>query len=325
MSTRRGSRGRLRAFGRETPALVGVITREEDWRLLLDEHWYRIPVRTAPESLPGAAYLAWYQTSVFGAEKWAVNWYARIAGLTKVRRIDLLPDDPHHERAEELYYRVDVDGLLRLPNPIPSRKSRRIVFIPTSLERLFVAREINDLYKISPIEEELYCELADAGLDPERQFFVRESGTGYMLDMALFCRDGVLDIECDGERYHSGKEAAARDRARDNALTSAGWRVLRFSGKEILDQTGECMRVVRQTVKKLGGVEKVKAGKKSQKSDGRVQNAKRGKRKTAKSAKETSNAECRVSNAEGKTAKSAKVGGRSGESKHQGTKSTKRK
>ncbi|OYD14998.1 hypothetical protein CH330_06890 [candidate division WOR-3 bacterium JGI_Cruoil_03_51_56] len=256
----RKSWGRIQAFGKETPALVGVITRQKDWRILETEHWYRIPVKSAPEELPKAKYLAFYQTKVFGDEKWAVNWYTQVKGIIAMKRIELLPDEPKHKRAQAAYYRVAIGGLRHLPYPIPSRRWRRIVFIPTSLERLFAAEEINDLFKTSPIEDRLYFRMKDAGLDAERQFFVRESETGYMLDMALFCSDGNLDIECDGELYHSGKEARERDRSRDNALTSDGWRILRFSGKQILDYTGQCLRVVRKTVKKLGGIGKGKSG-----------------------------------------------------------------
>lgn len=248
--------------GKETPALVGVITEKRDWRILETEHWYRIPVKSAPEELPKAKYLAFYQTSVFGDEKWAVNYYAGVKGLVATKRIDLLPDEPNHERAEEAYYRVEVGELKRLPHPIPSLRLRRIVFIPTSLERLLSAREINDLFMTSPIEDRLYFRLKDVGFDTERQFLVREAGTGYMLDMALFCSDGKLDIECDGELYHSGKERAEQDRSRDNALTSDGWGILRFSGKQIQDHTGQCLKVVHKTVRKLGGIEKKKIGSK---------------------------------------------------------------
>ncbi len=139
-------------FGRETPALVGIVTRRKDWELVRSEHWYRIPLSTAPAGLATIRYLAFYQTRVFGEEKWAVNWYASVRGITRTKRIDLLPDEPSHRRAGAEYYRVEVGELRRLPNAIPSRRWRRIVFIPTSLERLLRAQEINDLFKTSPIE-----------------------------------------------------------------------------------------------------------------------------------------------------------------------------
>ena len=74
-----------------------------------------------------------------------------------------------------------------------------------------------------------------------------------MLDMAVFCRDSNLDIECDGEAYHAGRDKAEQDRERDNALTTAGWHILRFSGRSILSDTDKCAQTVRRAVQRLGG------------------------------------------------------------------------
>jgi very-short-patch-repair endonuclease len=245
---------RVRVFGPETPALVGIVTRMKDWELVRSRHWYRIPVRTAPEGLDSIHYLAFYQARLFGREKWAVSWYARVRGISKLTRRELLPDEPAHPRAGAEYYKVELGELERLPCPIPSRRWRRIVFIPTSLERLLHAQEINDLFKVSPIEEKLYFTLQDAGLPAERQYFVREGSSGYMLDMAVFCRDSNLDIECDGDTYHSGRDKADEDRERDNTLTTAGWHILRFSSRRILYDTGHCVDTVERTVRRFGGV-----------------------------------------------------------------------
>ncbi|MBM3323235.1 DUF559 domain-containing protein [candidate division WOR-3 bacterium] len=249
---------RRKAVVRGTPALVAVVTRRKDWSLLETEHWYRIPVRTAPDGIERLRWLAFYQTAAFGDEKWAVNYLARVRRVTRVRRIDLLPDEPGHARALDEYWRVEIDRPERLPQPIPSLRLRRIVFIPTTLDRLRRAREINDLFCDSPIEEQLYRRLKRAGLAPERQYFVREYGPGNMLDLALFCRDGNINVECDGELYHVGPARAEVDRTRDNRLVSAGWHVLRFSGSEIVRTPGRCLATVRRTVRNLGGEKPVK-------------------------------------------------------------------
>jgi very-short-patch-repair endonuclease len=210
-------------------------------------------VRTAPDGLDSIQYLAFYQPRLFGDERYAVNWYARVRGISKVTRRELLPDEPRHAHAGAEYYRCELGELTRLPHPIPSRRWRRIVFIPTSLERLLHAEEINDLFKVSPIEDRLYFTLKDSGLATERQYFVREESSGYMLDMAVFCRDSNLDIECDGEAYHAGRDKAEQDRERDNALTTAGWHILRFSGRRILRDPDRCVETVKRTVARLGG------------------------------------------------------------------------
>ncbi len=249
--SRRQSWGRFRVPEKETPALVAVITRRKDWEILKRQHWYRIPVQTAPEGVEDIRFIAWYQTAVFGPDRWQVKWYAKVRGVHRVRRIVLLTDEPLSPRAQDEYYRVSVDDLLLLPYPIPSRRMRRIVFIPTSLERLFMAEEINDLFRTSPIEDRLYFRLRELGYEPERQFLVRESGRGYLLDMALLTADSKLAIECDGERYLAGREKAACDRQKDNALAAAGWRIVRFSGSEIVGNTAECVRVVRRAARSV--------------------------------------------------------------------------
>jgi very-short-patch-repair endonuclease len=60
---------------------------------------------------------------------------------------------------------------------------------------------------------------------------------GYRLDFVLtHARSPVrIAVELDGHRYHDATpEAAERDKSRDRVLTGAGWRVLRFTGREIV-------------------------------------------------------------------------------------------
>ena len=61
-------------------------------------------MRTAPEGLDSIQYLAFYQARLFGDEKWAVNWYARVRAISKATRRELLPDEPGHARAGVEYY-----------------------------------------------------------------------------------------------------------------------------------------------------------------------------------------------------------------------------
>jgi hypothetical protein len=128
------------------PTLVAVINNPRDMEIARTEGWYRIPVKHAPQRL-GADYLAFYQTGAFGeGERWRVNFYAPVRRVRRVRRRDLLPDEPDHPRADDEYYKFELGPLARLPRPIPSRRLRRITFIPTTLKRLLSAQEINDLW-----------------------------------------------------------------------------------------------------------------------------------------------------------------------------------
>lgn len=50
-------------------------------------------------------------------------------------------------------------------------------------------------------------------------------------------------VECDGHDFHERtKEQAAKDRARDRALTLGGYRVLRFTGSELFNDARQCLR-----------------------------------------------------------------------------------
>lgn len=56
----------------------------------------------------------------------------------------------------------------------------------------------------------------------------------YRVDLALIAPGIKVAIECDGHDFHEKtKKQAAKDKARDRAITAAGYAVLRFTGSEI--------------------------------------------------------------------------------------------
>ena len=126
--------------------LVVVVPSAQDWERVQNEHWYRIPVRRAPPRI-GARYLAFYHTAACGEDlRWRVCYYAAVQGYRVVSRRALLPDEPDHPRADDLYFRVALGPLVALPRPIPSHSLRRVTFIATTLGALLGATEINDLW-----------------------------------------------------------------------------------------------------------------------------------------------------------------------------------
>jgi very-short-patch-repair endonuclease len=233
--------------------LVAVMNNERDLRIAREQGWYRIPVRSAPAIMEFGR-LALYQTKVFGDEGCAINYWAEVKGLQVVKRHELLPEEGDHPRAHEDYYKVEIGELHRLPRPIVSRRGRRIVFIPTTLAKFRQAREINDLFHESPLEDILWEAFKEEGLEAERQWYLRVGQVTYCLDFALFCAHGQIDVECDGDTWHSDPERIPEDNARDNALTSRGWSVLRFNSKQILEDLPTCLWMVRETVHRRGGL-----------------------------------------------------------------------
>ncbi len=125
--------------------LVAVINNRRDWEIARTDGWYRIPLKHAPGPFQ-ADYLAFYQTKIFGRERWAVNYYARVLACRVVKRRELFPEEPWHPRAEDEYYRVELGPLQRLARPVVSRRLRRVTFIATTLGKLLNAQEINDLF-----------------------------------------------------------------------------------------------------------------------------------------------------------------------------------
>lgn len=71
----------------------------------------------------------------------------------------------------------------------------------------------------------------------------------YLIDIAF--PSLKIDVEADGETFHSTEEQMASDRKRDDILRNKGWIVLRFSEREIKDRLTECLdRIETEIAKK---------------------------------------------------------------------------
>jgi hypothetical protein len=172
--------------------LVGIMNSRRDFAIARDEGWYRIPQRRAPDSTTEALVLAFYFTKAFGEEKWAIHYYAPVEGHELALRRDLLPGQPDHPRADEAYYKLQIGPLMKLDDPIPSLRWRRVTFIESTWDRFIAAEEINDLYVSG--DDGLYVTLKDDDLHPEREFLIREGGAEYVVDIAIPCRQGTVCI-----------------------------------------------------------------------------------------------------------------------------------
>jgi hypothetical protein len=125
--------------------LVAIVNRPRDLAAARDEGWYRIPLARAPRALH-AEYLAFYQTAVFGSERWAVHYLAEVRAVGIATRAALLPAETGHPRASERYYRFAIGPLLTLAVPVPSRRLRRITFISTTAGQLLRAGDLSQLW-----------------------------------------------------------------------------------------------------------------------------------------------------------------------------------
>jgi hypothetical protein len=219
----------------------------------MDKKWYRIPLRHAPVRL-AAEYLAFYQTGAFAqAERWLVRWLAPTRGYFLATRRDLIPEEPHHPRADDPYFRVSLGEFLALPQPIPSRRLRRITFIPTTFGRLQRAQEINDLWIRSPAQERLWEAMKLARLDAECEYPLRDDLPQCTADFALFCEKGRLAIlvsDAIEEQARVKDDGAALI---EYAACSAGWTLIRLSIADIERDAPTCAERLAGMVGNLGG------------------------------------------------------------------------
>lgn len=234
--------------------LVAIINNYRDFEILRGEGWYRIPVTKAPRRWP-PQWLAFYQTKVFGDDAYAVRYFGQVSAIRQVPRKVLFPNELTSSKSERLYYQIQLRNLETLSVPIVSRRWRRIVFIPTTWSKFVRAGEINDLYDESPLEDLLWLEFQRLAIPAERQWLVEVARRYYRLDFALFCNEGMIDVETDGDSYHIGVEPGARDRRRINDLTTVGWHTLRFNGSELREQMAEyCIPEITASVNRFGGL-----------------------------------------------------------------------
>jgi len=97
--------------------------------------------------------------------------------------------------------------------------------------RALLARDHEPALTRSEAEERLLALIRDAALpDPSMNQYVGR----YMVDAVWPQRR--LAVEVDGYRYHSSRGAFERDRRRDAELTAAGYRVIRVTWRQLVEE-----------------------------------------------------------------------------------------
>ena len=239
--------------------LVAILNNRLDFNLAYEQHWYRIPVRSVERLLKHRwppQWLAFYQTKVFGQKAHAIHYFTKVIDIQSVYRRQLFPNQPQDAKSKQRYYKLILQPLQQLPKPILSHRLRRIVFIPTTVEKFFNAVEINQLYDESPLEDKLWRELKRLQIQAERQELVKVNKRNYMLDFNIYCAKGNIDVETDGDTYHANPEKSVEDNLRNNDLEAAGWKVLRFTTVQIQEQMEEyCVPNIVNTIEYLGGLD----------------------------------------------------------------------
>lgn len=134
--------------------LVVVMNEPRDFEIARLLGWYRIPMRSAPKVID-VDYLAFYQTTAFGAQGMAIHYVAPVRGHELTTRAELFKDEPDHPRASHEYYRMQLGPLERLPRPLPADKWRRITFFYTTGAYLCSACNVDELVITSSDERQM--------------------------------------------------------------------------------------------------------------------------------------------------------------------------
>jgi len=235
--------------------LVALLNEVSDLAILQDQGWYRIPVAYAPGCWP-PRWLAFYQPKAFKDDAYRVRYFGEVADIQICKRRDLFPNEFINPKSELDYYRIQLTSLEERPEPILSLRPRRLVFVPTTWEKFSLAEQINDLFDDSPLEDKLWREFKNLQIHAERQWQLKTNQGYYQLDFALFCNQGQMDIETDGDSWHARRERIPLDNQRDNDLQSNDWRVLRFNGKQINElMSTYCLPQIETTINTLGGLD----------------------------------------------------------------------
>ncbi|NIA25345.1 MAG: DUF559 domain-containing protein [Gammaproteobacteria bacterium] len=101
----------------------------------------------------------------------------------------------------------------------------------------------------SPLEDLFRQLLADAGLPmPMGQYPVRDQLGVVVARLDFAYPERRLGIELDGFRFHSDPKTFADDRVRQNAVLSAGYRLLRYTARDLRDTP---QRVVAEVARSL--------------------------------------------------------------------------
>lgn len=239
-------------------ALVAIMNNKLDLQIAFEQHWYRIPVSSVDKFLKkrwSPTWLAFYQTRAFSDQKYSVNYYAQVLQVSRCDRAQLFPQEPPNAKSHKQYYKLDLSPIQPLPRSIVSHRHRRITFITTTIGKLLTATEINDLYDDSPLEDEVWEALRTLNITAERQERIEVKEQNYFLDFAIYCNRGNINIETDGDRWHSQRDRIAEDNVRDNTLGTYGWRTLRFNTRQVREQLGEyCIPTVLENIDRLGGL-----------------------------------------------------------------------
>jgi len=223
--------------------LVAVVSNDADLERFRQRGTYRIPTRTIGRSLGRTTldeshYLALYQTaSITNGIAGAIELWGEIVERTVAPRRQILPDQPDHPAADELYHLLTVHPVEQLPQPVVALNRRRFAFLRTSRERLLAAATLDDLPVGTAAEERLWREIQGWSIDAHRHLLLPRDGVVMELSMALFANGRGIGVVMDDNVQDARIEVVEGG---DDAL----WKVIHFAPAQLEDDFTGCVHQI---------------------------------------------------------------------------------
>ena len=124
--------------------LISVINNENDVDLLLNESWYRIPVRFCP--VQSFKFIAFYETKRC-RNGGKINYFAEIKSTEDRIRHDFMGLSGQ-KKDYELYRIFHLNDIKKLNTPISNNNKMRVTFILTTMHKFKSARDLMDIFDV---------------------------------------------------------------------------------------------------------------------------------------------------------------------------------
>jgi len=225
----------------ERDTLVAVVNSDTDLERFTTERWYRLPDRSLGKTVSASlleetSTLALYHTqSITHGLPGAVQFFGTIHHVESMPRRDLIPDEPDHPAAEQLYHQIVVSSVESLAMPILNRRPRRVTFIRTNRKLLESAREVGDLYLATRAEQNLLAQLHDRDIEIDRRVFMQVREQLVEVDFGLYRDDSVIGVQC-GETLES-----TRSEEPYGTEVPAAWNIVRFTPRQVESNLDRCI------------------------------------------------------------------------------------
>jgi hypothetical protein len=169
--------------------LTAIVPSPRDLEIARILGWYRIPLRFAPK-IVHVDYLAFYQPGSFGGKHGhCIEMVAEVNGVELTTRKELVREEPHHPRADEEYYKIQIGPLIELARPIRADKWKRITFLYTTGAYLSKAEKIVDLVIHSDERKFLWRNLKEKAAEFQSKIGLQEENPDLNEDVFIFLGD----------------------------------------------------------------------------------------------------------------------------------------